>query len=107
MYFPPFCLFLQMYPLHNHKQYTKRKVILFSTTLVYHLHVEKRDLRVENLKKLNPWRPSWKMATTAGKPQNQAWQTKYSCSVTQNPEEKVFTNFSSKMPYTLLLATFL
>jgi len=39
--------FLQLYLSHSHMQYVKGQVILCSTTLVYHSHIEKCDLRVE------------------------------------------------------------
>src|SRR6218665_507599 len=51
-----FCL--QFYLSHSNTQYVKRQVILWSTTLVYHSHIEKCGLGVEKLDKLNPW-PKW------------------------------------------------
>src|SRR6218665_1483489 len=50
------------YLSHNHTKYVKQQVISFSTTLVYHSHIEKCDLGVEKLNKLNSWRPFWKIS---------------------------------------------
>src|SRR6218665_464312 len=47
--------FLQLYLSHSNTQYVKRQVILCSTTLVYHSHIERCDLWVENLKASNPY----------------------------------------------------
>src|SRR6218665_2182199 len=76
--------FLQLYLSHSNTQYVKRQVILWSTILVCHSHIEKCCLGVEKLEKLNPCRPSWKMASKAVKTQNTAWKTQYSCSATRN-----------------------
>src|SRR6218665_3553699 len=80
--------FLLLYLSHSNMQYVKRQVILWSTTLVYHSHIEKCGLGVEKLEKMNPWRPFFKMAAKAVKTQNSAWKTKYSCSATRNHYEK-------------------
>src|SRR6218665_3464916 len=77
-------LFLQLYLSHSNTQYVKRQVILWSTTLVYHSHIEKCGLGAEKLEKLNPCRPSCKMAAKSVKIQNTARKTQYSCSATQN-----------------------
>src|SRR6218665_3057257 len=57
-----FCIFLQLYLSHSHTTYVKQQVISCSTTLVYHSHIEKCDLGVEKLNKLNSWRPFWKIS---------------------------------------------
>src|SRR6218665_3895001 len=77
-------VFLQLYLSHSNTQYVKRQVILCSTTLVCHSHIEKCGLGVEKLEKLNPCRPSWKMAAKAVKTQNTACKIQYSCSATRN-----------------------
>ena len=45
---------LQLYMSHSSTQYVKRPVILCSTTLVYHSHIERCDLWVEILKHRTP-----------------------------------------------------
>src|SRR6218665_3974095 len=45
-----------------HTKYVKQQVMACSTTLVYHSHIEKCDLGVEKLNKLNSWRPFWKIS---------------------------------------------
>src|SRR6218665_2237327 len=60
--FRHFCFFLQLYLSHSHTKYVKQQVISCSTTLVYHSHIEKCDLGVEKLNKLNSWRPFWKIS---------------------------------------------
>src|SRR6218665_1358229 len=82
--FRHFLFFFQLYLSDSHTKYVKQHVNLCSTTLVYHSHIEKCDLGVEKLNKLNAWRPFWKMASIAVKTQISAWQTKYSCSAPQN-----------------------
>src|SRR6218665_2123031 len=77
-------VFLRLYLSHSNTQYVKRQVILWSTILVHHSHIEKCCLGVDKLEKLNPCRPSWKMASKAVKTQNTALKTQYSCSATQN-----------------------
>src|SRR6218665_83192 len=62
--FRHFCIFLQLYLSHSHTKYVKQQVISCSTTLVYHSHIEKCDLGVEKLNKLNSWWPFWKSAVT-------------------------------------------
>src|SRR6218665_3955861 len=81
--------FLQLYLSHSNVQYVKRQVIAWSTTLVYHSHIEKCGLGVEKLDKLNPWRPFWKMAAKAVKSQNSAWKKNIRV---QRPEIKFFLN---------------
>src|SRR6218665_2607314 len=83
-YIPAFCFFLRLYLSHSNTQCVKRQVILWPTTLVYHSHIEKCCLGVDKLEKLNPCRPSWKMASKAVKTQNTVWKTQYSCSATRN-----------------------
>ena len=78
--YPAIFVFLQFYLSHSNTQYVKRQVILWSTTLVYHSHIEKCGLGVEKLDKLNPWQ----MAAKAVKSQHSAWKTKYSCSATRS-----------------------
>src|SRR6218665_1387098 len=60
--FRHFCFFLPLYLSHSHTKYVKQQVISCSTTLVYHSHIEKCDLGVEKLHKLNSWRPFWKIS---------------------------------------------
>src|SRR6218665_1926385 len=60
--FRHFCIFLQLYLSRSHTKYVKQQVISCSTTLVYHSHIEKCDLGVEKLNKLNSWRPFWKIS---------------------------------------------
>src|SRR6218665_433485 len=60
--FRHFCIFLQLYLSQSHTKYVKQQVISCSTTLVYHSHIEKCDLGVEKLNKLNSWRPFWKIS---------------------------------------------
>src|SRR6218665_1473062 len=60
--FRHFCSFLQLYLSHSHTKHVKQQVILCSTTLVYHSHIEKCDLGLEKLNKLNSWRPFWKIS---------------------------------------------
>src|SRR6218665_3188333 len=60
--FRNFCIFLQLYLSHSHIKYVKQQVISWSTTLVYHSDIEKCDLGVEKLNKLNSWRPFWKIS---------------------------------------------
>src|SRR6218665_1056411 len=62
LYFPPFLFFLQLYLSHRHKKYVKQQVLSCFTTLVYHSHIEKCDLGVKKLNKLNTWRPFWKIS---------------------------------------------
>ena len=62
LYFPPFCIFLQLYLSPSQTKYVKQQVISCSTILVYHSHIEKCDLGVEKLNKLNSWRPFWKIS---------------------------------------------
>src|SRR6218665_3220286 len=59
--FRHFCLFFS-YICHIVTQNVKQQVISCSTTLVYHSHIEKFDLGVEQLNKLNSWRPFWKIS---------------------------------------------
>src|SRR6218665_1061149 len=63
--FRHFCFFLQLYLSHSNTKYVKQQVISCSTTLVHHSHIEKCDLEVEKLNRLNSWRPFWKMASLA------------------------------------------
>src|SRR6218665_1382715 len=60
--FRHFCFILQLYLSHSHTKYVKQQVISCSTTLVYHSNIEKCDLGVEKLNKLNSWRPFWKIS---------------------------------------------
>src|SRR6218665_3321660 len=60
--FSAILLFLQLHLSHSHSKYVKQQVISCSTTLVYHSHIEKCDLGVEKLNKLNSWRPFWKIS---------------------------------------------
>jgi len=53
---------------HNFKQGIKRKDFLYSTTMVYHSHMEKCHPGVENDKNARHRRPFWKMAATATLP---------------------------------------
>src|SRR6218665_3216396 len=82
--FAIFVFLLQLYLSHGHTKYVKQQVILCSTTLVHHSHIEKCDLGVETFNKLNSLRPFWKIASLAVKTQISAWQTRYSCSAPQN-----------------------
>src|SRR6218665_2593258 len=60
--FSHFCIFLQLYLSHSHTKYVKQQIISCSTTLVYYSHIEKCDLGVEKLNKLNSWPPFWKIS---------------------------------------------
>src|SRR6218665_1015006 len=59
--FRHFCIFLQLYLSNIHTKYVKQQVILCSTTLVYHSHIEKCYIEVETLNELSSWRPFWKI----------------------------------------------
>ena len=69
--------------------------MLYNT--VCHSNVEKFDLGVEKLKNRTPEWPSWEMAITAVRTQNQAWQTKHSSSPAQYPPEKCFPTVSKNI----------
>src|SRR6218665_3460623 len=89
--------FLRLYLSHSNTQYVKRQVILWSTTLVYHSHIEKCCLGDEKVEKLNLCRPSWKMASKAIKTQIQPGKHNIRVQRPQIIKNKVFINFSSNM----------
>src|SRR6218665_3501740 len=88
--------FLRLYLSHSNTQYVNRQVILWSTTLVYHSHIEKCCLGVEKVEKLNPYRPFLKMASKAVKNKNTAWKKIFVFSDPKSLRIKCLSTFPQK-----------